>query len=244
MHDLVEPPIILAGVSERSEHEHLRRHAHAGFAIFTGSHAELLALLESDASIRVQDPASARPVAATRGLKPGVIADLCAGRGTKTRQLAATHPAARIIASDIDADRVNSLRARFQGSEQVTIIERREWLAHANSVDLLVLDVPCSNTGVLARRVEAKYRFDDKHVAELVSLQRQILADSLALRAPGGRILYATCSIDRRENQDQAAWLGQWHQLAIEREELTMPSGVPGEPALGYHDGGYWALAR
>jgi 16S rRNA (cytosine967-C5)-methyltransferase len=222
----------------------LSPHRQPGFAVFNGTHAELLELLTSHPRARVQDPTSARPAMGTRELRPRLIADLCAGRGTKTAQLAEIHPAAQIIASDADPGRHQALVERFAGHDRLTVIARSQWLEYAGQVDLLVLDVPCSNTGVLARRVEAKYRFTGKHLEEIVSLQRQILADSLALRSPSGRVLYATCSIDRRENQEQAAWLTRWHSLERESEELTMPAGMPGDTPATYHDGGYWVLMK
>lgn len=245
LHDVVEPPIIIAGMDDAGPPTSLLSpHRLPGFAVFNGSHFDLLELLKSHSRARVQDPTSARPAMATRELRPRLIADLCAGRGTKTAQLAGLHPAAGIIASDADPGRHQTLMERFAGHKRITVIDRSQWLDYAGRVDLLVLDVPCSNTGVLARRVEAKYRFSGTHLEEIVSLQRQILADSLALRSADGRVLYATCSILRQENQEQAAWLTRWHGLERESEELTMPAGLPCDPPAIYHDGGYWVLMK
>lgn len=245
MHDLVDPPILVTGIDEESHGAFpLSPHSAPGFAVFEGTHAELLKLLSSQRGARVQDPTSSRPALATRHLRPKLIADLCAGRGTKTVQLAALHPAATIIASDADSARNQLLKERFAGDDRVTVIDRARWLGYAGRVDLLVLDVPCTNTGVLARRAQAKYRFNGKHLADVVSLQRQILADSLALRSPDGRVLYSTCSLERQENQEQTAWLKQWHGLKAESEELTLPAGMPGDGPAAYHDGGYWVLLK
>ncbi len=242
LHDVVEAPIIVGGVEQLNQTEHLAPHGCGGFAVFIAAHSELLDFLHTNPEARVQDPTSAAPVLATRVLQPSVIADLCAGRGTKTAQLAQLHPQARIIASDADHSRMDDLRARFAGSDRIDVIERSRWMEFAGSCDLLVLDVPCTNTGVLARRVEAKYRFSETYLATVIALQKQILADALALRSPHGHVLYSTCSIEREENEDQAAWLAKWHPLRVEREQSTLPAGLPGEPLSRYHDGGYWAL--
>jgi 16S rRNA (cytosine967-C5)-methyltransferase len=171
-----------------------------------------------------------------------VIIDVCAGRGTKTRQLAAIHPHARIIATDTDQARFNTLSEQFRGHPRVQVVEHGRLREFQEQADLIVLDVPCSNTGVLARRVEAKYRFGPASTSSLVDLQRQIIADSIPLLARAGRILYATCSIEAAENSAQADWTCKWHRMRIEAQQLTMPRGLPGEPATAYQDGGYFAL--
>ena len=117
-------------------------------------------------------------------------------------------------------------------------------LGTARPFDLILLDVPCSNTGVLARRVEAKYRFSARSLRSLVDLQRQIIADSLRLASSRGWLMYTTCSIEPLENQHQAAWLTQWHPYEAASQESRMPVGTPGEDPASYRDGGYWALFR
>src|SRR6185503_11286306 len=120
--------------------------------------------------------------------------------GTKTRQLAQAHPAAEIIATDIDRERLRTLKETFADHDRVRVIDHDRLMGYAGRADLVVVDVPCSNTGVLARRVEAKYRFSRESLKGLVDIQRQIIADSLRLLEPkSGRLLYATCSIDPAE---------------------------------------------
>jgi 16S rRNA (cytosine967-C5)-methyltransferase len=195
----------------------------------------------------VQDPSSAGAIRSIADLRPRLIVDLCAGQGTKTRQLAATFPEARILATDIDAERFARLQATFAKSSQVEVAPfQRVRDASLMKADLVLLDVPCSNTGVLPRRVEARYRFSAKTTASITEAQRQLIADSIPLlnTAPGSKpaILYATCSIEPEENQAQAAWARQWHRFAISRERLVLPAGGPGDPATGYHDGAYSVL--
>ena len=218
-------------------------HDESGFRVFGGDHDALLGLLRHT-SARVQDPATAAPVEATRRLEPALrlVIDVCAGKGTKTRQLAEVHPGARVIATDVDPARLATLREVFADHDRVEVVEHGELRPRFdNRADLLVLDVPCSNTGVLARRVEAKYRFDATSLSSVVGLGRQIIADSIPLLADAGRLLYATCSLQAEENERQAEWIARWHRMRVVSSDLRLPRGRPGGPPRHYADGGYFA---
>src|SRR5262249_2746188 len=139
--------------------ESLAPHDQHGSHLFTGSRAELVALLDSRCDLWVQDPASSRAIASVAHLRPSLVIDFCAGQGTKTRQLAATFPEVQIIATDTDAARYETLRTTFRHAARVRVVRPETLLSEfAGRADLILLDVPCSNTGVLARRVEARYR--------------------------------------------------------------------------------------
>jgi 16S rRNA (cytosine967-C5)-methyltransferase len=258
-HSLVHPPLIIAGLTEEFAQAAATEppgaivpHEQVGFAVFNGDRESLKRMLALSPTIRVQDPGSASAIsAATSSMNPGVIIDVCAGRGTKTRQLAQLHPKARIIASDADEDRMEHLRqtatelnqaASQSRCARVDVVDRSELRQFDEQADLLVLDVPCSNTGVLARRPEAKYRYGEASLESLVDAQRQIIADSIPLLAPSGSLLYSTCSLDRAENQDQARWIERWHRMRVIRSGEQIPQGLPGESSTKYRDGGYWAL--
>lgn len=251
LHSLASPPVILntahaAGPLPAS----LVPHSLPGHHIFAGDRAELLSLLGSRADIWVQDPASTRAVAGAAHLTPSLVIDACAGQGTKTRQLAATFPEARIVATDADPQRLRTLAKVFgEGSGgRVEVVRPADLLPRfAGKADLVLLDVPCSNTGVLARRVEAKYRCDEQQLTRLVEIQRQIIDSTVPLlSAPGGqrrgRILYSTCSIDDEENGQQVAWAVRTFQLRVERSHAELPAGRPGGDPATYHDGSYSAL--
>ncbi len=207
---------------------------HGAAAAWTDTHAALTQYLDADPRRRVQDPASAVPVDATAGLDVRSAYDPCAGRGTKTRQLAALHPAADVWADDPDDGRAADLAAL------PAIMPKVRLGPPPGPVDLLLLDVPCSNTGVLARRPEARYRYRQSVVRDLVALQQQIADHHLRHARPGGHVLYATCSIEPAENQGQARWLAQQCGGRIIHEALALPAGRDD----AYHDGGYHALIR
>ena len=186
--------------------------------------------LSASQAVRILDP------------QPGwSILDLCAAPGTKTTQLAeATRDLASIIATDINPERLDRVRENIArlGLASVTIVPYAQLeQGQARSFDAILLDAPCSNTGVLARRVEARFRLRRQAVREIAATQKALLAKAAGLVKPGGRICYSTCSIQRRENEDVREFLTASRQFELVREELTLPS------AEGFdHDGAYVAL--
>lgn len=257
LHGLVEPPTILntqyasAEVTPPTGLE-LRPHSQEGHWVARGPKDALATLLRGRRDIWAQDPASSRALGGLGKLLggtkagPRLIVDLCAGQGTKTRQLLAEFPQARIIAGEVDAARLGRLRELAAVEPRMRAMEAREALREATgTADLVLLDVPCSNSGVLARRVEARYRFETGQLGRLVSLQREIIGNSLRLlkERGAGWIVYATCSLEREENEDQARALVQ-AGFQIVREHRVWPQGLPGgEPGV-YSDGAYAAVLR
>ncbi|MFA9479165.1 transcription antitermination factor NusB [Phycisphaerales bacterium AB-hyl4] len=213
-------------------------HARPGFIVWQSTHDELTAFLDASPHRRVQDPASAEPVTAVRDIAFTAALDYCAGRGTKTRQLAAAHPDAKILATDINPDRLDELTHAAAGLPNIERLAIDE--AKQQQVDLLLLDVPCSNTAVLARRPEARYRLTRKTMNNLLELQRRIIRDALPALAPLGHVLYSTCSLDVAENNQQARWLAKQINGEIIHEHQTLPVGL----GLSYHDGSYHALIK
>jgi 16S rRNA (cytosine967-C5)-methyltransferase len=246
---ITRPPVILntAHATEPPPADLTDPHSAPGHHVFTGSRAQLLTLLDARPDLWVQDPASSLAVESVTDLTPTFVIDACAGQGTKTRQLAETFQGAQIVATDIDPKRRAALEQAFASgphAERVQVIQHDKLDEFAGKADLVLLDVPCSNTGVLARRVEARYRASESAVAELEAMQRQILADAVKLLAPGGAILYSTCSLDPRENERIVEWAVRWHGFESTRLHRRMPSGGPGEPDARYSDGAFAALLR
>jgi 16S rRNA (cytosine967-C5)-methyltransferase len=272
LHSLVRPPTVVCTHYD-ADHatptdEHLGAHDSAGHRVWTGDFAGLSALLAVRPRVWVQDAASSHAALglagrlAARGVSvPGVVVDLCAGRGTKTRQLSAEFPEAIVLASDTDEDRMKVLRdgasttgGRIRAIDAAHLADAVRTLRglrgggadSGGGSDLVLLDVPCSNAGTLARRPEAKYRLASDQLARLIPLQREIMVAGAGLLAPGGVLVYSTCSIDQAENHDQAAWAAsaEGPGLTLLDESQTLPSGLPGDPASAYRDGSYWAMLR
>ena len=111
------------------------------------------------------------------------------------------------------------------------------------SFDLAIVDAPCSNTGVLARRPEARWRFDEKRLAALAADQRTLVAMASQFVRRGWRLVYSTCSIEPEEDGDVARWAASHAlSLSIQREELTLPAGA--EDSSRWRDGGYYAVFK
>jgi 16S rRNA (cytosine967-C5)-methyltransferase len=135
-----------------------------------------------------------------------------------------------------------SLRARSKGLPNLQAVDLADLGGLPSHFDLLLLDVPCSNTGVLARRLEAKYRFTVKALEELVRVQRAIAEHHLGLLAPNGRLLYSTCSLDPQENEHQVKWIAQRVGGSVISTSEWLPRGRPGGMPASRTDGSFNAL--
>ena len=220
-------------------------HEEDGFVVYTGSTAALGDWLGRHPGCWVQDVSSAGAelsVADDAGgaSSPGMVVDLCAGQGTKTRQLAAVFPDAKIIATDVDEKRFATLARVFAGDERVDVVPADEVVAAVGGkADLVLLDVPCGNSGVIGRRIEARYRADRRAVQRLNDTQRQVIVDAIPMVAEGGRLIYATCSVEREENERVVAWARKSHDLRPRRDRRAWPTGGDGASPAEHRDGAY-----
>lgn len=246
LHSIVDAPLVLnLAYAQTAIADGLTQpHSTPGHAVLAEG-VRLEDVIDGRRDVWVQDAASAEPVLLARDASgtPSLICDLCAGQGTKTRQLRAEFPNATIVAADTDRGRLDSLEATFADDDGVVTAELgpglHPWLEKA---DLILLDVPCSNSGVLPRRPEARARLTQQTLARLGDEQRQIFADAIPLLSPRGRVLYATCSLEAEENSEIAAWAGTWHGLKVRREKQSWPTGQPGDGPEAYRDGSYAAI--
>jgi 16S rRNA (cytosine967-C5)-methyltransferase len=161
--------------------------------------------------IEVQDEGS-QIVALLTDARPGQrVIDFCAGAGGKTLALAAAMAnKGKLVASDVLKGRVERAATRLNRAG-VHNVERRgleserdPWLKrHVGGFDRVLVDAPCSGSGTWRRNPDAKWRLAPGDIDELVELQRRILESAARLVKPGGRLVYATCSLLPRENQQQ-----------------------------------------
>jgi len=180
--------------------------------------------------VEVQDEGSQLLAAACRAAPGETVIDLCAGAGGKTLVLAADMDnRGRILACDTDRGRLSRLPPRLQRAG-ITIAEPRlldpgrEAAALtdlAGAADLVLVDAPCSGSGTWRRNPETRWRLTPTRLDQLVALQARLLDLAAPLVRPGGRLVYAVCSLLGREGRGQAE--------AFTQHSALLPQPVPME---------------
>lgn len=152
--------------------------------------------------IVIQDEAS-QLIAALVGNGSNIL-DCCAAPGGKTLAIADHNPAATITAVELHPHRTRLLQKllRLHTSQIQIVTADAQHLPMTTQFDRVLADVPCSGTGTLARNPEIKWRLTLDDLAELHARQLAILRSALAQVAPGGRLIYSTCSLEKEENED------------------------------------------
>jgi 16S rRNA (cytosine967-C5)-methyltransferase len=190
-----------------------------------------------DGLFEVQDEGSQLLAALLDARRGEMVVDFCAGAGGKTLALgAAMRNTGRLYAFDTSGHRLQALKARVvrSGLSNVHTVqiahERDERIKRlAGKIDRVLVDAPCSGLGTLRRNPDLKWRQSPTTVAELRQRQEAILAGAATLVKPGGRLVYATCSLLALENEDVArsftAAHSQFEMLVAERalEEARIP---------------------
>jgi 16S rRNA (cytosine967-C5)-methyltransferase len=199
-----------------------------------------------DGLFTVQDLSSARVVRLLNPQPGWSILDLCAAPGTKTTQLAElTGGKAKIVATDIDGKRLEMVKeniSRLSLAGSVAVIEYHDldeyFKKQDNGFDCVLVDAPCSNTGVLARRPEVRHRITQKDIEELTRVQADLLCKAAGMLKPQGVLCYSTCSIQPEENGLLVKKFLEEHTgCKLKMEKLTLPSTESFD-----HDGGYVAV--
>jgi 16S rRNA (cytosine967-C5)-methyltransferase len=164
-------------------------------------------------AFEVQDEGSQLLAALLDAKRGEMVVDFCAGAGGKTLAIGASmRNTGRLYAFDTSAHRLDALKPRLARSglsnvhPAVIAHERDERIKRlAGKIDRVIVDAPCSGLGTLRRNPDLKWRQNPKSVAEMATLQEAILRSAARLLKPGGRLVYATCSLMREENEAIAA---------------------------------------
>lgn len=178
----------------------------------------------------VQD-ASSQKVAEFLDVKPGMrVIDACAGGGGKSLHLAAImENKGNIISMDTEDWKLKELSKRAKRAKAYTIqtkviesskiIKRQE-----KSADRLLLDVPCTGLGVIRRNPDTKWKLTPEFLAEVQQTQAAIIEDYSKMVKPGGKMVYATCSILPAENEEQVEkFLNNHPDFELEKQETILP---------------------
>ncbi len=179
--------------------------------------------------VTVQDPSAMAAVELLAPRPHEAILDLCASPGTKTTQIVERGgDRGTVVACDRSEEKLAPIRdvlaRRELASVKVCLAEQVASATPEGGFDAALVDVPCSNTGVLARRVEARWRLRPDDFAELAALQGDLLTRAAEHVRAGGRLVYSTCSLEPEENDavvrsfltGRAGW-------TLERREQALP---------------------
>ena len=194
----------------------------------------------------VQDPGTQLAIELMDVKRGEKVLDACAAPGGKTIQLA--WRGAKVTACEVNPKRRRRLVENLErvgvmsGSSRVEVIDSLSFTPNSTlqvpTFSKILVDAPCSNTGVLRRRPDARWNWSEEKLKDLVKLQAEILDQVVSLVAPGGSIVYSTCSNEPEENLEQVRAFTRRHKdfhIVTSKESIPYESG---------HDGAFAALIR
>ena len=236
---LVEPPLsvrAIGGGCEQLAGElaelglHARPGAHPAILLLPAGEAEGLVASKAFAEGRatVQGETALRAAEAVGAAQGERVLDLCAAPGGKTAVLAAC--GAELTACDLSREklaRIESTLARLRPRGRVRLLpsDAAQGL-EGELFDAVLVDAPCSNTGVLRRRLEARWRVAPEKLTRLSRLQLELLNQSVSHLRPAGSLVYSTCSLEPEENAQVVRQFLQEHpQFTLVRERELLPFG-------------------
>jgi 16S rRNA (cytosine967-C5)-methyltransferase len=256
-HDQTEPPTIVrlfkgvTAVELQQPGVTLTPHEREGMLVVEPARQAVIADWSERGLAQAQDPTSAAVVPLC-DIRPGqLVLDRCCGRGTKTLQLRdAMGVQGEVFAIDPSGRRIESLGESIARRQLTNVhIHQAGMLGDLagsipNAFDRILVDAPCSNSGVLARRPEARYAQGAGALKSIARLQQRILDDSAGFVREGGLLIYSTCSIWPEENEAiVSAFVAAQAEFELRSQHTTLPRS--GDRPAEYHDGGFSAvLAR
>jgi len=192
-------------------------------------------------NIYIQDPSTVSPCSFYLPKPEDIVYDLCSAPGGKSLLLLEKIINGILIAADSSYKRQlrtyeNLNKTNHDNLFLVCASSLLNPSLKTNSADFILLDVPCSNTGVIRRRPDVLWNFSEKKLTSLLKIQKQLLREATKLLKPGGSLVYSTCSIEPEENQRQIdEFLSSCNEsFQLKQSRQLMPSTS--------HDGGYSAL--
>lgn len=180
--------------------------------------------------VYMQDPATRHSVELLNPQPGETVLDACAAPGGKAALIAAAMKnEGSLLCTDSNENRLPRLLENLSNlGVTIATTQTFNWLKTppeewARKFDAILLDVPCSNTGVLRRRVDARWRLTPEQMEELAEIQTKILANATKCLKPNGRIVYSTCSIEASENEELIASFAKGYNLQVVKSEQSLP---------------------
>jgi len=211
------------------------------YTVPSGRWPDVEALLKSG-SLYLQDPGTRLAVELLHPRPGESVLDLCAAPGGKSLLIVDAIATGRIVSMDVPASRIDRLKENLSrtGGVEAALVQAdllrgpaavlREHGLPAEYPAVLV-DVPCSNTGVMRHRVDVKWRLQEGDFAKHARHQGALLGAAARLLAPGGRLVYSTCSIDSAENE------GVVESFLDRHRAFALRGSVAAAPWIDRHDG-------
>jgi 16S rRNA (cytosine967-C5)-methyltransferase len=179
----------------------------------------------------VQDPSTLLAPAMLDLSENQTVLDFCAAPGGKTTFVAQLlNNTGRVMAQDIDLERLKKVEENA-ARLGATCVKIGRNLSEEELFDRVLIDAPCSNTGVMRRRVELRWRIEPEEIKRLATTQMEILRLGARQVKPGGKLVYSTCSLEREENQSVVGqFLAENRMFSLEKEQSLTPMkhGVDG----------------
>lgn len=189
----------------------------------------------------VQDVSSALSVEAAQIKDTDVVMDICAAPGGKT--MLAAELGKEVLSRDVSEYKVAKIAENCERMQIVNKVTTQVWDATVadeekyESADVVLMDVPCSGLGVMGKKRDIKYHVTPESMESLLELQKQIVESSWQYVKKGGTLLYSTCTIHEKENQDRVRWICENLPFTLEEEKQILPGVLEA-------DGFYYARLR
>ena len=197
-------------------------------------------IIKSDAlregQIYIQDPATSLAVSSINSKGKFKILDACAAPGGKTLMLSELYKNSRIYAMDRSQNRLEKVKQNIEKANcsnvEIVVSDVINTSYENNYFDIVFLDVPCSNSGVVRKRPDVLWKLNEEHINDIISLQKRILDSAKKIVKQGGKLVYSTCSIEADENIYQIEkFLNENKDFEIEFQQQLLP-GIDNDGAF------------
>lgn len=189
----------------------------------------------------VQDVSSMLMMEAAGIKETDICMDICAAPGGKTMLAAAR--AKQVLSRDVSENKTERIRENCERMGLGNKVQVEEWDATVTDperleyADVLIMDVPCSGLGVMGKKRDIKYNVTPESIESLLQLQKAIVDASWQYVKKGGILMYSTCTIDKKENEEMVQYICETYPFTLEEEKQILPG-------FAQADGFYYAKLR
>lgn len=195
-----------------------------------------------EGAFTVQDVSSAMAVEAAEIKAGDFVMDVCAAPGGKSLLASEKAGEGRVLSRDVSENKVSLIEENIarMGADNIitevhdaTVPDER----YVEQADVVLMDVPCSGLGVMGKKRDIKYHVTPQSLTEIVELQKQIVESSWQYVKPGGVLLYSTCTVNPKENEEMTGWITANFPFVVEEQKQLFPG-------VDECDGFYYARLR